>query len=111
MDTDVEPIDSFEKKEENELDVLDLSTAHYNPLTDEGTIKEHAIMEGEHGYLVYPGVNNCPSRMVLEGDVSKGLQRTLETARQAGYRYILFDRDAREHPDLPMFKDEWDEGV
>lgn len=109
MDTDVETIGNFEEREANHVEVLDLSTVHYNPLEDEEEIRENAIMDGSYGWLVYAGNEHCKSGLVLEGDVSEGLRRTLETAREAGYGYVLFDRDAAVHPSLPSFGDEWAE--
>lgn len=107
METEVNTIDDFEINVDHHVSVLGLSTVHFNPLTDERALRNMSTMDGHVGYLVHVGGQHGSS-VLLGEDITDGLKITLETARKAGYDYILFDRDASEHPSLPTFEEEWE---
>jgi hypothetical protein len=90
------------------LNVLDISTAHFNPLQDEKVLQEKSTMSSQIGYLVYVGGEEGPSPAFTE-DASDGLRVVLEEARKAGYDFVLFDRDSQKHPALPLFDEEWEQ--
>jgi len=93
---------------DHDVKVLGLSTAHFSPIWDEEHLKETCTMSSEYGYLVYPGDNNNSILLSRDG-ITDGLREVLSYAQKENYDYVLFDRDAPEHEELPTFEEDWRE--
>ncbi len=84
---------------------LHISTAHLQPST-QVLIESRVWIQAtcfhcERGFFIY-----VPFAADVHRTVPADLAECLDTAREFGCDYVLFDRDGRPHPDLPVYKAE-----
>lgn len=83
--------------------MLVLSTAHLEEKTCNGYLAEcpwAAFPKGDYGWFVYVPEDAATTETV---DVPLGLRSVMHFARMRGYQWVMYDRDAPEIPDLPIY--------